>query len=798
MKCPNCGFEGIQPSYKFCPKCRQSFDRQENILNKERMSLREEKSYSPFDDYKQTEREKERDFVYDNVDDIRHIATWSVSQSEIARRITPQEWNLLDKMKGVYVQEGVTAVIFVDGQKVIELSSGLYYFSNLVERASDAVRGIWRFFTGKKKDESDEERSLRRNKLDVVLRQITGKSVVEVILVTEGYIPLVLGVKETTEGLDFEPYRIMTHVLDIEIGVSLQMRISNFEKFRINHLTSQNRFRISDLQLLVNSAVRNVVQRELQQYNVQSVVLPDELINSMRVSIKHTIEGIVYGFEVIRVIDITTNSQDFNRFREVEKRLYCSEKELDFLKRTNDFRNRLASEENDQLVRESRTELELRKALNAVNKDSLLHEDELEEFAQILMYQKAIRVKKFGVEQEKSINDLEGNRLINLDDFNELKEGIKRKEYERSSTTEILRLLSDNRVDKERARVNSELLIYKTELEIKEIDASMKKAEAEHLKNKQTKFNEFEIKDIEQEHKHKNEKSEALHSNDKIDIELKGMRMTDDYVDERREKDYTFTKKEREDDYAFVKRAKEDTIELDKKQRQNENDDLARKVDISASLMERMNKDMRETKKQEFDHEYEMEKLNTEALLNKYKIQSGMDADQIIASELSSLSAEAQAKYADSFASKREIDILRENIREREELYKKMMQQSMDHQKEMSEFTKFAMEKNSDIAKSSLSGQFDKERYYANSIVNVATARVNELEMRKEEYRNEAHRVQERMDKTQDTALNYTTKVTESADFKEAMKDKDLWCPFCGFSLKTRTNKCPKCNKNIE
>ena len=318
------------------------------------------------------------------------------------------------------------------------------------------------------------------------------------------------------------------------------------------------------------------------------------------------------------------------------------------------------------------------------------------------------------------------------------------------------------------------------------------------MKNKQTKFNEFEIKDIEQEHKHKNEKSEALHSNDKIDIELKGMRMTDDYVDERREKDYTFTQKEREDDYAFVKRAKEDTIELDKKQRQNENDDLARKVDISASLMERMNKDMRETKKQEFDHEYEMEKLNTEALLNKYKIQGGMDADQIIASELSSLSAEAQAKYADSFASKREIDILRENIREREELYKKMMQQSMDHQKEMSEFTKFAMEKNSDIAKSSLSGQFDKERFYANSIVNVATARVNELEMRKEEYRNEAHRVQERMDKTQDTALNYTTKVTESADFKEAMKDKDLWCPFCGFSLKTRTNKCPKCNKNIE
>lgn len=57
--------------------------------------------------------------------------TWQIAQNQFARNISAQEVANMSDSDGVYVQEGVTAVIFVDGEIVSELEGGgLYKFAS--------------------------------------------------------------------------------------------------------------------------------------------------------------------------------------------------------------------------------------------------------------------------------------------------------------------------------------------------------------------------------------------------------------------------------------------------------------------------------------------------------------------------------------------------------------------------------------------------------------------------------------------------------------------------------------------
>lgn len=84
------------------------------------------------------------------------------------------------------------------------------------------------------------------------------------------------------------------------------------------------------------------------------------------------------------VLNITDNNADFERFRQVERELYNTERELDFMHRTGEFRNRMETEANTQQIASAQTAEQLRHALAGVNKDQLLHDDELEEFVLLL------------------------------------------------------------------------------------------------------------------------------------------------------------------------------------------------------------------------------------------------------------------------------------------------------------------------------------------------------------------------------------------------------------------------------
>ena len=83
--------------------------------------------------------------------------------------------------------------------------------------------------------------------------------------------------------------------------------------------------------------------------------------------------------------------------------------------------------------------------------------------------------------------------------------------------------------------------------------------------------------------------------------------------------------------------------------------------------------------------------------------------------------------------------------------------------------------------------------------------RIEDAEKMKNEYRDSAIRQQERTDRTQDSALNYTTRVTESNQESNPTitvntnaSVQPVFCPNCGGKATTADKVCPHCGEPLE
>lgn len=76
----------------------------------------------------------------DGVDVVRGRTIWNIQPGEIARKISERELDEIEKLKGIIVQEGCTAIIFANGELVSTLSAGAYLFYKSVEEEQAAIK----------------------------------------------------------------------------------------------------------------------------------------------------------------------------------------------------------------------------------------------------------------------------------------------------------------------------------------------------------------------------------------------------------------------------------------------------------------------------------------------------------------------------------------------------------------------------------------------------------------------------------------------------------------------------------
>ena len=738
-------------------------------------------------------RNRRNQEAIDGIDVVRGRAIWSIQPGQIARKISERELEEIEKLKGVIVQEGCQAIIFANGELVATLSAGAYQFFKSVEEEKAAIKaaiekaekeldekerkareqrrqqeptfrelgvvgeigraGRWigRLIFGEKKDEKKEK--IERRKLDYarILSQATQSPILSVYIVSERHITLTFAGSTESDGhLAFMPYKIPTKIVDVNIGVSLQLRINDIHQFATNYLADKNVATTMQFEQMLAPSIENTLRQMLRNLDYEASGLPEPVLNNLKIRIQQTINEQLFGIQCERVLQITDSSADFERFRAVERELYCSEQELGFLQRTGEFRNRLAQETNKQTIDKATSEEELRYALQQLNRDQLLHDDEMEQFVLLLNAQKRLREAKSQEEEYEALIDIKKSRLVKDDELAALEDALAHNKIERDSITEIMRIQHQQSVDD--ARLHAQWA-----LDDQKQDHDWEREDLQRRRN-------WGIEDEERER-------EWMHEEQEYNRKWGRTQQEDEYLWQKhvREEDYEWQNQERQREAEWQQRQREEQMRREQeqlvfdRQRQSKFDDidiLDRKASIAQRNMQAMKEaELRELQEQNRSTET-IHSMDVNAEMNRDNNFANMSAEQIRAAQLSHLDKDAQVAMANAYSKDGENALLQKQQQEQKELYEKMMQMQQANGSQSQEM----MLKMAQMMQQGMVGIGQQQQAFQQQ-------RFDDQRQRADEYRQDAHRQQDRMDHTLDQSLNYTTRAhqTDSQSFAQAM-----------------------------
>lgn len=535
MKCPICGYP-VLPKFTKCPHCGESLVKEDNNTN-----LPDANDFSI----------------------VKERAIWNVQKGEIAHLIKETELINTDGLKGVIVQEGCTAIVFMNGIITSIMQAGIYSFPTKEptpairpvvpsepkagDRTNDFTgfangesaigRGIRNFLFGKKKDEKPEQHEKRVEHTKEKINKLPDLKTCRIYIVSNRLFNLFFDLQVDEEGnYDFAPFVIATKTVDAKIALSLQMQVTNMNEFVGNYLTDQQSVSTILFQQQLRTCIKSTLTQLLRNLDYQQDGLPEPIINNLKNRIKSACNEQLYGIEVTKVLDITDESEDFNRFRSAEHDLFVNEKELDYLTRSNEFRNRIEQEKNKQEANQAANAESLRQTLQSINKDKLLSEDEMEQFVMMMDSQKRLREAKTKQEEYEALSDMKKSRLVKEEDIAALENVLAQNKVSRDSIVDLMRA----------------------------------QAEQDLALNKQ--IAEFKLSDNKKDHDRANELKDALHKGKLASTQLDTKRIIDAYQDERRKKedDYTFAQQQRKDDYQFQQEQKLEDSSFNRQKRQND------------------------------------------------------------------------------------------------------------------------------------------------------------------------------------------------------------------------------------
>ena len=609
-RCKKCGYP-LLPKHDKCPKCGAS------VI---------EQAVTPID----------------GVDVVSRKTVWSIAPGQLARRISEKELADCSAVNGVVIQDGVTAAIFVDGQLANVMDGGLYQFNpeKVIERSKTIVnlekeseqqvtkqsfgKRVSSFFTGlmgsKKHAERPEKTEKRIESWKEIERESVRRTVVSIYLISNRLFQMAFGFEKTDDGTcTFKPYRLKAGFMDVEIGVNMQLRISDFNAFRLNYLNDSRQVSVTDLQELMSPWVQQILMQTVESMQMAATRLTPEQQDQVRQQLKQELEHRLNGIEVVQVMDVTTESDDFEQLRQQEHDLWVSEQEADFYVRKNEFLNRYTGYQQEQeLTKQSMThdqELNLEREklnflsdMNKLNQDKLLSDDEMARFVELHEMEVRLRQALQNADEqtrmqdvEKILNDVKTKKLMSDDELAAVEETIRDKRFERQQMSDVLQHAALTKASIEKMRAEAGLYAEKTQ-----IDMQKEQADFDALKQRSG----FDIEKAEIEaalygKRYVLEKQKAI---DKLEME--GIELDADLEIRRKRDDYDFENRKREAQFDFDTRKQEDQFDFDTRKRDTE---FEFEIDVKRQEWE----DERQFKLDERqfrldDHQTEMEKRREE------------------------------------------------------------------------------------------------------------------------------------------------------------------------------------------
>lgn len=756
-------------------------------------------------------------------------AIWDIQKGQIARLITETEFANAAGLKGVIVQEGCTAIVFIDGKMMTMMQAGCYTFPakteaeiqleqrqkqldderKAFEKEQEALeaeqrkkdneyaqtfaargvfgevaafgRGVMNFLFGKKKDDTPEQHRRKQEQKVEKLRLNPSPKVCRVYIVSNRVLNLLFGSQSNADGtIDFAPMLIPTKLVDVNIAVSMQLQISNMNQFVTNYLADKRSVSLLDIQNELSSGVKAMLTQMLRNLDYQAEGLPEPIANNLKNRLQAACNERLQGIEVVRVMDITDSSADFDRLRAVERELFASEKELGFLQRTNEFRNRLEQEQNKRTVDAASNVEQLRQSLQAINKDRLLSEDEMEEFVLLLESQKRLREARTKEEEYEALQNLKKNRLVKDDDVAALENTLAQGKITRENVTEIMR-----------------------------VQASQKLSMAQLIA-------EFEFSDSKMEHDMANALRQAQHQGNLAAAQLDNKRLMDAYSDERNEFDWNraFSRTQQQDDYDFNKQQRQQQADFQSRV-QNEDYDWQKVQREQAMREQQAQADYMRSRQDKFDDMDILERKARIAQMNmqtmkeaelaaqceqnrsaenihsmdaqteqaRIQAEANMTQEQIAAAhmkDIAGLDATAQAEMAKMMGSGNAVkaEMLEKQQRQQQEMYEKMMAMQMQNQNAQQQNANMSQQQMMQMMQMMMQGMtamgqnnMMNQQQMFNQQQQFQQQRYDDMQQRANEYKQDAYRQQDRMDAVEQQAMDFTTRShqTDSQSFAQAM-----------------------------
>lgn len=489
MNCPKCN-SVLRPGAKFCTQCGQKIEIS-TVCPKCGSSLRPGSKFCKNCGLRLIAPEVSSKDIVTKVP-ISQPATdmkvakgriyWNVQPGQVARVIDEAEFESYHKIQGVIVPEGTTAYIRANGKIVASISGGAYDFMDPEDAYNPIVRTIrksWRMVVGlfaRKKEVGVEpsEEEVYMHQQRVILENAKKGAAFAVIILLDKAFPLMIGEKH--ENLDaykdFVPMKIQTRYLEMQIGVNAYFKISDPERFMVHYLTDKHLLSSALLADEITDTVRVAIQDALYDVELSSNRIPKELHSMLKDRINAVAAESFFGVSIVRIVEISAENEALERFAKLSQELYIEEQELDYLRRTNDFKNRLADEINAQGIHEATTELEMIRQLNVINRniqnEELLNEDELAKFRHLLVNERIVREAKSDDEREAALAEMEKTGLVRWEELDILKHRVATGNYQRGMALSMMQLRDG--IEFERVRLEGEAdkasMIVKKELEL--------------------------------------------------------------------------------------------------------------------------------------------------------------------------------------------------------------------------------------------------------------------------------------------------------------------------------------------
>lgn len=301
---------------------------------------------------------------------------WNILPGQLALKIDSKEIASYGRVKGVAIQQGLRALVFVNGKITAELEAGSYEFkefpdvkiSNGTDEEAKKENKITTFFNNLK--------NFFRNK-PALPQKVQN---VSIVLVRSVEFPLVFSLKDTA-----------TMGIRSEVGLHLLCKISNINEFYTSMLLDKPFVCFETLKNNLEPVVRTALNSCLASVAPDNVA---QAADSVLASLQNQI-GQIYSFvQLTKIISLTAQNEELENIRRMQEELYISELELVELTKRNAFLNRMQDENNAQSLREARSQTDFQAALDKIDQDRELNDDERLKFSQMLEAQRLIREAK--------------------------------------------------------------------------------------------------------------------------------------------------------------------------------------------------------------------------------------------------------------------------------------------------------------------------------------------------------------------------------------------------------------------